>query len=838
MVKLQVCCLILLLFICGIYFSGKRKRSREHKMFVALLICVAVDLLVDMSTVYTVNHLERVSPILNRILHLLFLGCNIGVLYFVFLYIVDLIAQDIPSVKKKYRWLTVPPVIPILVMCFLPMYYEQTPKGNYAKGAACAVDYIFVAYYTIWSLLFLAKYKDSINKKKRLIIIVALGIEVLTSFVQLFFRYLLITSFGITMICLAIFLIVENPDVQLLERVKEEKKRAEKANSAKSFFLASMSHEIRTPINGVLGMNEMILRESGEAPIKEYAMQIKSAAQTLLGIINDILDFSKIESGKMELQPVEYELASVINDVYNMIASKADAKGLQMHVNLNKELPSGLMGDDVRIRQILMNLLTNAVKYTEKGSVTLFVDGKRDGDNVNLYFKVKDTGIGIEKENLSKLFVAFERFGEVKNRKIEGTGLGLTITRQFLEMMGSTLMVESEYGTGSEFSFYLKQKVINNAAIGNFEERIRQMAQEYVPDCNFYAPDVKILLVDDNEMNRKVFVSLLKETGMKIREADSGQACLDAVKEERFDIIFLDHMMPVMDGMETFGKMKDMPDNLCAQTPVIIFTANAYVGAREVYMDAGFDGFLSKPVLPHSLDKILRGKLPKELIKEMPYSAIKEKDAASANQIKGSTELPYIDGIDWEYAKLHFPDETLLAELATDFALRLDSDIKQIQKLCLDIYNEDGLKLYKTKLHALKSAAATIGAVPLSGLAKILEYAADEGNTDRIERMTPVIIEELAAYKQRLAMFLPDAAPKEKMEDSSTLMAFLEMLRIALLQMDMDQADGLMEQLMNYGYEEEVQVSMDELNVMVENMELQEAGDLIQKLMSKLEDEK
>lgn len=388
---------------------------------------------------------------------------------------------------------------------------------------------------------------------------------------------------------------------------------ARKANRAKSDFLAKMSHEIRTPINAVLGMNEMILRESREEDIRHYAVDVQNSANALLGIINDILDTSKIESGKMEIIPVQYELDSLLNDVISMVYVKAQEKKLELEVIVDEKLPNGLVGDDVRIRQILLNLLNNSVKYTKEGKVTIDVQGHKDGDAMLMHYEIRDTGIGMKEEDLPKLFAAFERIEESRNRGIEGTGLGMNIVFELLKLMGTELKVASTYGKGSSFSFELRQEVYREEPIGNFAKRSKKLHQVHVYTTSFIAPQAKILLVDDNDVNRKVFCNLLKETGVQIDDVNSGFACLDKIRQQSYDIIFMDHMMPEMDGIETLQRMRES-EHKCKDTPVIILTANAVAGAREHYLKKGFADYLSKPVNAQKLESMIQKYLPRELV--------------------------------------------------------------------------------------------------------------------------------------------------------------------------------------------------------------------------------
>ena len=399
------------------------------------------------------------------------------------------------------------------------------------------------------------------------------------------------------------------------ELAKRERDEADRANEAKSSFLANMSHEIRTPINAVIGMNEMILRESSESAIRQYAYDARSSANTLLGIVNDILDFSKIESGKMEIIPVEYEVKQLVTELVNMIQKRVEDKGLELQVNVDPELPSKLYGDDVRIKQIVTNLLTNAVKYTERGCVTLTINGHGQKEPLELYVCVEDTGIGMKQEDLEKLFIAFERIEEKRNRNIEGTGLGMNITKQLLSMMGSCLKVVSEYGKGSAFSFVLEQPIVDSTPVGQVLQK-KEESLLYQYEEAFCAPDAKVLVVDDNKMNCKVFKALLKKTKVQVTECYSGAECLQLTEEYKFDIIFLDHMMPELDGVETFRLLRSDTANLNLNTPVIALTANAVSGAKEQYINEGFDAFLGKPIVPEKLEQLLIEMLPKELLEK------------------------------------------------------------------------------------------------------------------------------------------------------------------------------------------------------------------------------
>lgn len=413
----------------------------------------------------------------------------------------------------------------------------------------------------------------------------------------------------------AIYSFTDDTDhFRYMAELEEQKRRADDANRAKSAFLANMSHEIRTPINAVLGMDEMILRESGEKQIRSYARDIKTAGRTLLSLINDILDFSKIEEGRMEITPTQYDLSSVVNDLVNMIRSRAEKKGLALEVSVDPDTPHILFGDEIRIKQIALNLLTNAVKYTDEGKVSINVGFKKESeDEITLSFVISDTGIGMKEEDMDKLFSPFRRIELERNRNIEGTGLGMSIVRQLLSLMDSRLEVDSKYGEGSKFSFDIKQKVIKWDPVGDVGMRFSQDAEEtYGYTELFHAPDAHILVVDDTEVNLEVIKNLLKQTKVNIDIAPSGKMAIALAGKNHYDVIFIDHMMPEMDGIETLARLKEEhPD---ADTVYVALTANAVSGARQMYLDKGFVDYLSKPVDGKRLEDMLKTYLPKDKI--------------------------------------------------------------------------------------------------------------------------------------------------------------------------------------------------------------------------------
>ncbi len=625
-------------------------------------------------------------------------------------------------------------------------------------------------------------------------------------------------------------------DIFFLEKEKQE---AIYASEAKGKFLANMSHEIRTPINAVLGMDAMILRESTETAIREYAMDIKNAGQSLLSLINDILDFSKIESGKMELVPIEYDFSSMIHDIINMIRLKAESKNLYVRLELDENLPSRLFGDDIRIRQILINLLNNAVKYTNDGGVILSVTGDIDDENVTLHFMVKDTGIGIKQADIEKLFIEFERIEEKRNRDVEGTGLGMNITISLLELMESKLKVESVYGSGSCFSFDLKQKIINKEPIGDLVVRIKEQAEKYEYKVKFTAPDAKVLVVDDNAINRKVFRNLLKETKVQIDEAASGFECLSMVSDYEYNIIFMDHMMPEMDGIETLQKLKLAENNKSKNAVVIALTANAVAGAREMYLKAGFDDFLTKPIVTEKLENAISNYLPDKLIEKIKVNDNPDNNKDSIEEevyeFSGDKDeiLSGISELNIKYAKMFNPDIDFLFSIVCEFYKSIDSEAYELEQY----YNEllsyrdmifddnipaelsESLRQYRVKVHAMKSSSALIGAMSLSGVARLLEYAANDCKVQTIYAVTPVFLEEWRRYKDVLCVCMVKKESEKVAYVPEIFVTYIDKLINAINDMDIEQSDEIMKAINEFDYPVNLKKLIEQLEMAVTNLD-------------------
>lgn len=592
------------------------------------------------------------------------------------------------------------------------------------------------------------------------------------------------------------------------DRIKNELEVAKASNEAKSAFLSSMSHEIRTPINAVLGFDEMILLENKDPEIGRYAEDIRSAGKTLLALINDILDFSKIEAGKMEIVPNRYELTSLINDVVSMTMSLANDKQLGFDVKVDPAIPHLLYGDEIRIKQCMTNILSNAVKYTEHGGLTLNVGFEKaeEPDSIYLKISVKDTGIGIRQEDMGKLFSAFDRLDQVRNKAVKGTGLGLSITKQLLESMGSVLEVESEYEKGSDFHFSLLQKVEKWEEIGDLSEAFKK----YVPhgeaaqkDDDFYAPKASILVTDDTESNLLVVTRLLKRTGIQIDTADSGASTLNMVKKKKYDLIYLDHMMPEMDGIETLHAMESLEGNMNTETPVIVLTANAVAGSREMYIREGFTDYMTKPVSYRMLRESLLRYLPADKVEK--WEACQDDTETES----AATPIPDIEGIDVSEGIKNTGDAETLLEVIKRFAEGIDDNADRIEREL----SEQDIKDYTVHVHALKSSSRLIGALELSEMALELEkagnaYLKSEAEGDetaanealsKISQETPELLSLYRSFSEKLAGICDPGTGEagEKLTEitEEELNEMLNAIREFAEAFDMDTADSVMAQL-------------------------------------------
>ncbi len=524
---------------------------------------------------------------------------------------------------------------------------------------------------------------------------------------------------------------------------------ARKANRAKDLFLSNMSHEIRTPINTMLGMNELILRESQDETIRGYALDIKQAGEILVSLISDILDFSKIQSGKMEILDAPYDISSFLNDIINSISIPLRKKKLRLTLDIANDVPYKLSGDEIHLRQVVGNLLSNAVKYTKAGMVTLHLSWKKiDKENITLEIAVEDTGKGVKKKDMQKIFETFTRLDMEASSTETGTGLGLAVSNRLVEMMGGKLSVQSEYGKGSIFSFAIPQKVIDDKPLGDFKKQYdRSVSSSIAYREKFIAPLGKILVVDDNAMNLAVAQDLLRKTKLQIDVASSGEECLEMLKRKEYHLICMDHMMPGMDGVEALHAIRGLEGNPSRDIPVIALTANAVVGAKQFYLDAGFEDYLTKPIEPEKLEDMLIKHLPKELVYMTTDSDSQTDDDDGALDIESLTDM----GINASNGlKYMGGSRALYKKILQDFREVLVEKEEQLKKM-LDKEDVSG---YAIIVHALKGNARNIGADDLAEEAFELEKKSKAGSLEEVEVQSPILFNMMRTMRENLDRYI------------------------------------------------------------------------------------
>ncbi len=512
-----------------------------------------------------------------------------------------------------------------------------------------------------------------------------------------------------------------------LRKVREEGQRAVDLSEAKTKFLASMSHEIRTPINAILGMNEMILRENRDPVIGEYADSVKSSGQMLLMLVNDVLDFSKIEAGKMEINEAQFTFSSLLSNIMPMLKERAGEKQLILKTEIPDEVPDGMISDEFRIRQILINLINNAIKYTDKGSVTLMLGGEYMGEDAySLRMRVKDTGRGISEEGQKDLFEAFSRADVKKNRSIEGTGLGLAIVKSIVDSMGGEISVESKYGEGSEFKVILPVRVTDRTPVDEDYEKHAQSTASDSGKCDYMAPEASVLAVDDNNSNLKIVKLFLKRAGIVPELCDNGTKAFELCKTKKYDLILLDHMMPDPDGIKTLELIKNDEASLNKDTPAIVLTANAIAGSRKIYDDAGFDDYLTKPLDSALLEQTVKKYLPAEKILPVAEETI---GMHAVKPVSFREKLEKIEGLDYDTALDYLGgDEDLLKEVVSIIIEECEEKSNGMREY-VSSKDWDG---YGIQAHAVKGLLLSIGLKDLSERAKKHEFAARDQDIDFI----------------------------------------------------------------------------------------------------------
>lgn len=609
--------------------------------------------------------------------------------------------------------------------------------------------------------------------------------------------------------------------------------QTEDANRAKTNFVSNMSHEIHTPMNSIVGITEILLRSRHSPKEQEYLLNIQSSGRVLLTIINDVLDCSKMEAGKMQLFDEPYDTCSLFHDLRISMENRIGHSGLELIYDIDQDIPCKLKGDMGRIRQVIINLVNNAIKYTEKGSVRFSVHVRqKNTDKVMLYYEVADTGIGIRKEDQKILFDAFQRVEMDRNRYVEGTGLGLTISQNLVNMMGGVIEVESEYGKGSRFFFTIEQTIIDPTPVSavNYNGQ-KDNVTEKEAECLFIAPEAHILLVDDNELNLVVAKELLKPLRMQIDTAENGLQAVKMVRGSQYDLVLMDHMMPVMDGIEAAKAIRALPEDKYQKLPIIALTANAMVDARKEFLNAGMNGFVAKPIDFARICNQLKLWLPKDLVRDVPKEEAKKLLADDLSDREIQPEDPQM-GFSFEEGVKHCGSKAALMKTIRIFYRTIDSKADKIEQ-CL---KEGLISDYVVEVHALKSSALLIGAVPLSEAAKELEGYGKQGKTELLEEKTPDLLAMYRDFKDILKPYADKEEAARQEASNGEWCQALQQIHQCIEQFDLDGVDRIMEKLEEYQIPECIRESMDQLRVYVADVSMEEIMELTDTMTGLLRD--
>ena len=826
MVRMEIACFLVIAFMACIYFSAKREKTKLHRVFSVFLIVSMIHLFFDGVTICTVNMLHEIPLWLNDFVHRIFIATMLIVFYLVYWYCGLLIEDDIKESLQISAFSTVVMLVSLAGILFLPIIYIETERGNYSYGPVAYILYIAVAIYLAQVFVLLYKYWKRIHAKKKTVIFITMAAEMFVLVYQAINPLALISGMGIMMVNLAFYLLMENPDIVLLKQIEKEKQKADEANAAKSSFLSHMSHEIRTPMNAIVGMTEILLRTDLKEEQKEYLDNIKSSGTALVSIINDILDISKIEAGKMELVEDVYELKSMLSDIYMIIKNRIGDKNIKLIYEIDENLPHRLYGDDVRIRQIIINLLNNAVKFTEEGFVKLSISTEsKTAEDIWLRVSVLDTGQGIKEEDRKRLFNAFEQVDAKVNRGKEGTGLGLSISSELIRMMGGKLEVKSEYGKGSDFYFTICQKLVSEEA---------EMQQEAEAEStNFIAPQAKILIVDDNEMNLKVATGLLAPLQMQMDVAESGQRALEMIQQKKYHLVFMDHMMPGMDGIETTSRIREMPDAYFQNLPVIALTANAMKEAEKLFLESGMNGFVAKPIDMRQICKVIHKWLPEKLLiyQENINESGDKIERDEAVKTGEAAEIPVLEGIDSKEGIKNAGSLEFYVSLLGDYYKLIDVKAAKVEECVV----QNQIRDYTIEVHALKSTSRMIGAMELSERFLRLEQLGNAKDVEAIQKETSAVLAMYRSYKMILKPYADVQESEKHRVSEEELIEYFNAMREAAEEFDIDVVDEIMKKLEECCLPDSCQIYMDKLRAYVVDFAVDEIQEIVGEMMAALE---
>ena len=721
-----ICSLFYILLLVIVYFSKQRIPSPENKIYawltVSNLVGVLLDFLSGMLLYYSFDKGSFLYLLLTKFIFLYFLFW----LFLFLLYVLEISVGSKYRENKKINKIIFSFGIIAILILVLPLHYVEGSNFVYPDGLAVNLLYWISVVCIVIMIICLFLHRKQIVKKKFVPIITFLCLGTVAILLQKSNPELIVLTSVETFVTFLMYFTIENPDVKMIEQLELAKEQADKANQAKTDFLSSMSHEIRTPLNAIVGFSDCVVNANTLEEAKDNAKDIVNASNTLLEIVNGILDISKIEAGKLEITNSPYDAHELFSSLAKLIKPRMVEKGLDFQVYIAPDLPKVLYGDHTNVKKVVTNILSNASKYTEKGFVRYEVNCVNNQNRCRLIISVEDSGRGIKKENIDKLFTKFQRLDEDRNTTIEGTGLGLAITKQLVELMGGRVVVHTVYGEGSKFTIILDQPIEDESAIKKVESKVVK---------NLNLEGRRVLLVDDNTLNLKVTDKLLRRYHADVECVDSGYRCLEKVMSgEVYDIILLDDMMPKLSGVDTLKKLKAL---LNFSMPVVALTANAITGMREKYMGEGFDDYLAKPIEKDEMMRVFSTilHLKDEEVRDDDTELLEDDSVSSDNYLKEH-------GVDLDHALELLGDMEMYNMTLHDYLEEIDNKHKELKNY-LDMEDMDN---YAVLVHSMKSDAKYLGFMDLADICYQHELKSKEKNIDFCRENFTKLENELNKY--------------------------------------------------------------------------------------------